>query len=252
MKRIFTITILIPASSFLPTNLPAAPIVNVDMNQTYEASITADSGDHHVGDLYATGQNTTDDQIGIWDNGSATSNWWNYCGRSATDLMDADGRATGISYVTNLGHVGSASNWTGGAPNDDLLPDGAYGGSQTSLNAIISGLTGGTEYDIVVYHADDYPSENVTVNGAFPVNYTGPLARPDYADAHDGISGSDLWYFEGVLADGEGQLEIISAGSGWDTISGFQLELPEPTVAFLLILAALVLLPRRPAAINTL
>jgi hypothetical protein len=187
---------------------------------------------HFVGDLKNGGQNGTDDQIGVWDNGAASANWWNYvmfnnwtC--EATGLRDADKNVTGVSVslvVPGDGHIGE---W-GATPNDDLLPDGGAWQGAAGLTTTISGLDAGSPYNVIVYHNQNHPSETVTINGQAASDYTGDLANPGYGDAFEAITDADFWYFENVAADGSGELVISSTGTGYQTIVGFQVSSPGP------------------------
>lgn len=107
-------------------------------------------------------------------------------------------------------------------------------------------------YDVIVYHADDFVSELVTVNGVSASDYTGTLAHPNYADAFDGLLNSDFWYFSSVPIDNNEQ-PIISVGGtdgvgegAFNTLTGVQIieiqlaaNTPEPS-ALMLVLIGLV------------
>ena len=130
--------------------------------------------------------------------------------------------------MVGSGTAGVSGGWTAGTPNDDLVSDGYYG--STGVTTTLGGLTSGQLYDLIVYHADEYVAQTVTVNGIPPVNYTGTFAN-SYADAFEGLVGSDFWYFQNLTPNGSNQLVISSLGptSGFVTITGFQIvEVPEP------------------------
>lgn len=179
---------------------------------------------------------------GIWSEGS---NYWNTVGGLSTTspLVDSSNTLTTITFSIT-GAAGHAGDWNGGT-SDNLVKDGRY---QTGviITTAISGLLPNTAYNLLVYHADDYVSETVTVNGAAAVDFTGSVGSTGYLDAFDGLPGSDFWYFSSVNSGPSGVLNIASSGSGYNTIVGFQLQaIPEPSAALLGGLGMLALLRRR-------
>ena len=86
------------------------------------------------------------------------------------------------------------------------------------MTTTISGLTAGSTYDLIVYHADDHPSETVTVNGQSATALAGANGYTDVDDYH---------YFSGVASNGRGELVILSSGTIFQTICGFQV-MPSP------------------------
>ena len=200
-----------------------AALVSMDFqqasNSTDVATVIGTVGDHREADLLDGGQNSTDDQIGVWA-GAGSTNWWNYGVLSATALVDADGNTTTLSY-TITGQQGTAKGWTT-SPVDDLLLDGIYK-KNGIVTTTISGLTADTTYDLIVYHNSQHVSEIVTVNGASAVDYTGSLANPGYDDAFEAVTGSDFWFFR-EPADSSGNLVIVTSGTaGFNVLTGFQL-----------------------------
>jgi hypothetical protein len=119
--------------------------------------------------------------------------------------------------VTVTQHSASASNWG----VDDLLSDGPYGNPNTSILWSITGLVPDQQYALVVYHSNQHPATQVTVNGSGPTTYTGTMSPASYTE------GTQFWYFE-VAADGEGKLNGVSGNVAEDsthnTFTGFQLD----------------------------
>lgn len=221
-RTIFSLVAVAATVLLISASAPAA-LISADIHQGFRATVRSTSGDHTIGDINAAGQNATDDQIGVWDNGASAVNWWNYGDFSATNLSDADGNVTTVGYATTA--TGSSNAQTAGLPNDDLVSDVVYMGGTVTFTTTISGLVEDGVYDLLVYHADNNISETVTVNGVSASDYTGSLAHPNYADAFDGLTDSDFWYFSQVQVNASEELVISTGGSGsFNTLAGFQLQ----------------------------
>jgi hypothetical protein len=200
-------------------------------------------------DLNSGGAQSTviNPSFGILEEGA---NHWNTVGLASTTsaLVDSSNTLTTITFaITNSS--GHAEDWTG-LTNNALVSDGRYREQEnTTMTTTISGLALNTNYMVLVYHADDYVSEAITVNAVAGSDFTGSVGSTGYVDAFDTLTGSDFWYFSSVNSGGSGVLTILSAGTppgSHNTITGFQLQaIPEPSAALLGSLGMLALLRRR-------
>lgn len=185
---------------------------------------------------------TEGNAFGIWEHNVSLENWWNRQ-NSGASLVDGSGDATGVTFTISNPGGGTAADWAG----DALTVDGYYGSSSNgTVTTTIAGLDGDVTYDLIVYHTVPHVSEIVTVTGEngtvySAVDYTGAMANPGYSDGFDSVVGSNFWYFTGLTADDANQLIITSAGTGYQTITGFQLfavePVPEPQSVMLMCLA---------------
>jgi hypothetical protein len=237
MKRTKTSTLLaLTGSSVLAISHASAALVSVDLNNGGAQSTVANPA------------------FGVWSEGAKR---WNTVGTTGTTtpLVDSSNTPTTITFaITNAndggGSVfGRATDWTAGT-NDALVVDGRYRLQETGATIItttISGLALNTNYDLLVYHADDSVSETVTLNSVAGSDFTGSVGSTGYVDAFDTLTGSDFWYFSSINSGGSGVLTIRSAGTtGYNTITGFQLQaIPEPSTTALLGLGGLALILRR-------
>jgi hypothetical protein len=211
----------------MATQQVSAALISVDLGPNRATSTTDRGGGLYTGDLNDPANAGSGDQIGIWEN-SGSVNVWNYTGYTgASGLYDADGSLTTVSLAVTL-HSASANNWG----VDDLLSDGPYANPGTSILWNISGLAVSQPYALVVYHSNQHPATQVTVNGSAPTTYTGSMSPASYTE------GSQFWYFE-VTSDVDGKLDGVSGFAPGDgthnTFVGFQLVvIPEPTSAVLL------------------
>jgi hypothetical protein len=194
----------------------ACALISADLGPNRATVTTDQGGGLYTGDLKDPGNTSAQDQIGIWEN-SGPANVWNYTGYTgASGLYDADGVQTTVSIAVTQ-HSASASNWG----VDDLLSDGPYANPGTSILWSITGLVPDQQYALVVYHSNQHPATQVTVNGYAPTTYTGPMSPASYTEE------TQFWYFE-VAADGEGKLNGVSGfapeDSTHNTFTGFQLD----------------------------
>jgi hypothetical protein len=239
MKRTWAMSGLLVVMLVVAQTASSA-LISVDLG-TNNATVTTERtpGQLWTGDLYDLGNQSNDDQIGIWENTGA-ANVWNYTTYSgASGLYDADGNVTGVGFAVTQA-AASAGNWG----VDDLLSDGVYAepnGGQVLWN--VSGLTPNGAYKLVVYSSALYPATLVTVNGISPTAYAGAKSPKSYTE------GTQFWYFE-VQADIDGKLNGVSTNAPGDgthnTLVGVQLDvIPEPASLGMLGAAAAAMLLRR-------
>ncbi|MDZ7619796.1 MAG: hypothetical protein U1E05_22590 [Patescibacteria group bacterium] len=186
--------------------------------------------------------------LAMYLGGSATDAWngataANISQASALSLVDAAGQPTGVTMY----YTGTTGIYSWNTPNT-LLKDYLYTGNPigNSFSVFLTGLDEGV-YDLYVYcQADDGSTGRTT---SFTAGGQSLTVGPTQNDFNAYIDGRNSGVLRGVTVGGDGLLTLTAAnacGTGVSNprgvLNGFQLVVPEPTTALLLLTGVMALL----------
>ena len=206
-----------------------------------------------------------------------------------TGLVDSQGNATDVSFMTPTGANFQSTSGTWATPNLSATNEYVYsatprGGTApvaTPIEDVIAGLTPGNDYALYLYGSGtnndlmgttfSLDSSNAIAGQAATASTTGsptrasPMMLPweansldfNYANANSNATKGVLWTLLNAQANSSGDINIYStnlAGQNQSAFNGFQLQpVPEPTTVALLGVAAgagLLLTSRRKRLAN--